>query len=79
MEGPSIGLGYEGSYAMRQQTAMDKALVDVCNAYNEVCPTECKGSMNGVIIELRRDKTDDKGVLRHVVSRLYDGLAFGNW
>lgn len=62
------------------QASEDKALVDLANVWNELCPEKDKGFVPKLLAEMKADGTHDKRELaRCAVGRLYDGLAYGNW
>jgi hypothetical protein len=67
--------------AMRKkQSPEEKALLDLFNAWNELCPTVDKGKAIDLVKDMIDDGTHDKRAhCRAVVGRLYDGLAYGNW
>jgi hypothetical protein len=62
------------------QTKEDRALLDINNAWNELCPAVDKGFVWRLVAEMRADGTTNiLQQIRVAVSRLYDGLAYGNW
>jgi hypothetical protein len=62
------------------QTGEDKALVDLNNAWNELAPKADQGFVWRLVAEMKADGQHDKREqARAITSRLYDGLAFGNW
>lgn len=63
----------------RLQTKLERAILDVGNAYNEVCPELNRGTIGRLVSDLRTDGTDNLTILRQATGRLYDGLAYGNW
>ena len=49
-------------------------------AFDELCPKVDQGFVWRMVSECKADGIHDQTwQCRHVVARLYDGLAFGNW
>lgn len=62
------------------KTKEDRALVDLNNAWNELCPPADQGLVWRLVAEMRADgTTDQREQCRAAVGKLYDGLAHGNW
>jgi hypothetical protein len=62
------------------QTSEDRALLDLNNAFNELCPKENQGAVWVLIANMKADGTHDKRKqAQSACSMLYDGLAYGNW
>ena len=58
----------------------DKALIDLRNAWNMLCPEDDKGFVSKLLVEMVEDGTTNRREqCRVIVGRLYDGLAYGNW
>lgn len=62
------------------QTKEQRALVDLNNAWNELCPSADQGFVWRLVSEMRADgQNDEREQCRVACGRLYDGLVYGNW
>lgn len=59
------------------QSKEDRALVDINNAWNEICPTADQGFVWRLYSEMAGETKHE--IIKAAVGRLYDGLAYGNW
>lgn len=62
---------------MRKQTNEDRALVDLANAWNGLCPEADKSFPAKLLRDMRTESKLNKA--KALCGRLYDGLAYGNW
>lgn len=62
------------------QTAEQRALLDIANAWNELCPDADKSAVSRLVAEMKADgQHDTREHCRVAVGKLWDGLAYGNW
>lgn len=62
------------------QTDQDRAIIDLTNAWNSLCPEQDRGFVTKLLREMIANGTKDKvGQCRVIVGRLYDGLILGDW
>ena len=62
------------------QFPKQRALVDINNAWNELAPKADQGFVWKLVAEMRADGSHDEvEQCRQAISRLYDGLTYGNW
>jgi hypothetical protein len=62
------------------QTSEDRALTDLCNAWNELCPSENIGIANLLIDDMIRGGiTDKREQAKRIILCLYEGLTEDVW
>jgi hypothetical protein len=65
---------------MRKQSNEDRAIIDLINAFSEMCPTQFdKDAIRELVNNMTKEREKKSTIVLAITNRLHDGLAYGNW